>query len=109
MVCKQHGTEYIKDIGKGKNKRKRCNKCLVESVTRCRQNLKKRLVEHFGGECTKCGYSKSINALEFHHEDPKQKSFGISTNKTTRSYAKLLAEAEKCNLICANCHRELHY
>ncbi len=81
---------------------------MVEHVTKCRQGLKKRLVEHFGGKCSICGYDKCIAALEFHHKDTSAKEFAVSANNTTKSYAKLLVEAEKCVLICANCHRELH-
>lgn len=108
-MCKKHGIDFMKPSGLGKNKRMRCSKCNVEKVTKCRQNLKARLVKEFGGKCIKCGYNKSIKALEFHHRDPNTKIFGISTNKTTKSFAKLLEEAKKCDLICANCHRELHH
>lgn len=76
-------------------------------VTKSRRERKKKLVAHFGGKCTRCGYSKSVVALQFHHPDPN-KDFGISDRGVTKSYAKLLAEAEKCVLLCANCHAEEH-
>lgn len=107
-MCK-HGTEFLKLIGQGKNRRKRCSKCNVEKVTKCRQNLKKKLVDAFGGACKICGYNRSIKALEFHHINSTTKLFGISTNKTTKSFSKLLEEAKKCDLLCANCHREIHH
>lgn len=55
-----------------------------------------------------CGYSRCQAALEFHHLDPSEKDFGLSTNKTTKSLVKLIDELRKCILVCANCHREIH-
>lgn len=55
----------------------------------------------------KCGYSKSNNALQFHHTDPNTKSFRLSANMG-KGFEKLLAEAKKCVLLCANCHAEEH-
>lgn len=48
-----------------------------------------------------------MRALEFHHTDPKEKDFGISTC-LTKSIEELKAEADKCILVCSNCHAELH-
>jgi len=55
-----------------------------------------------------CGYSKYAGALDFHHLDEKNKSFDLSTRGLTRSWVKTKAETDKCILVCANCHRELH-
>ena len=42
------------------------------------------LVEEAGGKCQKCGYNKSIWALSFHHNDPTEKDFGLSTGGLSR-------------------------
>jgi predicted HNH restriction endonuclease len=55
-----------------------------------------------------CGYDKCIEALDLHHKDASQKDFGISSGGLTRSWELVKAEADKCVLLCANCHRELH-
>ncbi|MEN9390090.1 MAG: hypothetical protein RLZZ283_190 [Candidatus Parcubacteria bacterium] len=65
-------------------------------------------VDHAGGKCQVCGYSRSIRALTFHHRDPSKKDFGLSDRGLTRSWAKTLAEIDKCILLCANCHAEVH-
>lgn len=78
------------------------------NVSRWRINTKAKLVEYFGGSCQRCGYNKSMAALHFHHMG-NDKLFGIATKGRTRSWEKLLAEASKCELICANCHAELHH
>ena len=77
------------------------------NVVKHRRRIKKHLVERHGGKCVECGYNKSIYALQFHHIDPSTKSFGIAQAGVTRSYAELEAEADKCILLCANCHAEV--
>jgi hypothetical protein len=70
---------------------------------------KKKLIELAGGECCDCGYKKNISALEFHHLNPEEKSFGIDLRKCSNlQWNKLVEEVKKCVLICANCHRERH-
>jgi 5-methylcytosine-specific restriction endonuclease McrA len=70
---------------------------------------KKQLIEIAGGECCDCGYKKNISALEFHHLNPKEKSFGIDLRKCScAKWESLVEEVKKCVLICANCHRERH-
>ena len=43
----------------------------------------------------------------FHHLDPELKDFGISGN-ANRSWDKIQVELDKCVLLCANCHSEVH-
>jgi predicted transcriptional regulator len=77
----------------------------VKSV---RQRNKKRAVEYKGSVCVECGYNKCIWALEFHHIDPDEKDFSFS-QYSSHSWEKIEKEIDKCLLLCANCHRELHY
>lgn len=42
-----------------------------------RKNMKLQAVKLLGGKCSICGYSKCIDALEFHHKNPKEKDFKI--------------------------------
>ncbi len=64
--------------------------------------------EYKGNKCVLCGYNKCPRALSFHHVNPKSKSFGLSVKGLTRSWDKIKAELDKCVLICANCHMEVH-
>jgi len=67
------------------------------------------LIKEKGGKCKICGYDKNIAALEFHHIDPSKKSFQLdSRHLSNTTTEKLIEEANKCILVCANCHRELH-
>jgi len=71
-------------------------------------NLKKELKIKLGGKCSKCGYNKSFCALDFHHNQG-DKEGNVSRLIKDFSKQKALKEIEKCILLCANCHRELHH
>lgn len=71
--------------------------------------LKLQLVDLCGGKCEICGYNKNLSALEFHHLDKKTKEFELdATTLLSKSDDELLSELLKCQLLCANCHREVH-
>jgi len=76
-------------------------------ANRHRRKLKETLVYHKGGKCEKCGYNKSMRALQFHHTNPEQKDFGIG-RRTVSVLEKILKEVDKCRLLCSNCHLEEH-
>jgi 5-methylcytosine-specific restriction endonuclease McrA len=64
-----------------------------------------------GGKCQKCGYKKCLDALQFHHKNPKEKLFEIQSaiwGQVGVSESDILKEVEKCILLCANCHCETH-
>jgi hypothetical protein len=67
---------------------------------------KERAVAHKGGACERCGYNKCINALDFHHLDPTTKE--VENEFRSWSWERILLEIDKCILVCANCHREIH-
>lgn len=79
-----------------------------EAVKRRRKKLRIMAREYKGGKCMICGYDKCPRALSFHHLDPKKKLFGISEQGLTRSWTKIKQEIDKCILLCANCHMEVH-
>lgn len=81
---------------------------LKVAVKKRRKVLRQHAVEYKGGKCILCGYNKCIDALEFHHSNSGNKDFGLSQKGITRSWQKVRAELDKCVLICANCHREIH-
>lgn len=75
-----------------------------KDCTAWRIRTKEKLVQHFGNKCVDCFFVGPPFMFDFDHRDPSLKSFGIA-DSLTANYAKLLAEAEKCDLVCANCHR----
>lgn len=103
-ICKYHGlTTFVLE----KRGYFRCKKCRSENVIKRVKKLKTLAVEYKGKKCEICGYDKCINALEFHHIDGS-KDFAISDGKI-RSWERIKKELEKCQLLCANCHREQHW
>lgn len=102
--CKKHGmTLHI-----WSQSRWRCKKCRVEAVQKRREKIKELAIKYKGGKCCICGYNKCYRALEFHHLDPNSKDFSIGRNGHTRAWERVKLELDKCILVCANCHRELH-
>lgn len=76
-----------------------------ERANKHRKHYKNLLIQYKGGKCIVCGYNRV--ALDFHHLDPNMKDFGIGTIGSY-SLDMLKKEADKCVLLCANCHREFH-
>lgn len=59
--------------------------------------------------CTICGFNDH-RCLVFHHKDPKKKEYNIPEMVSNRlSLSKIKGEISKCVILCANCHRILHY
>ena len=81
---------------------------LIAAVHTRRKKVRRMAVEYKGGKCEMCGYDRCVDALEFHHNDQSGKKFGISEKGYTRSWKMVKDELDKCVMICANCHRELH-
>jgi hypothetical protein len=81
----------------------------IEMVVRCQRRKKLFAVEQFGGKCQICGYNKCIDALEFHHIDEKTKEESPSYIIMRWSWKRVKLELDKCVLLCANCHREVHH
>lgn len=83
-------------------------KYLIKAVAKRRKKVREMAVQYKGGKCIFCGYNRCSQALDFHHINSAGKDFGISDKGYTRSWQKVEEEIDKCVLVCANCHRELH-
>lgn len=59
--------------------------------------------------CKQCG-SDSPGCLDFHHQKESEKKMDVGT-MITYGYGRdsLRTEIEKCVVLCANCHRKMHY
>lgn len=61
------------------------------------------LLEYFASHpCVDCGETDPV-VLEFDHL--RDKSFNIGNKLTNYSWASIVAEIEKCEVVCANCHK----
>jgi DNA-binding CsgD family transcriptional regulator len=77
-----------------------------QAVVDYRKRVKLKLVEYKGGCCEKCGYNKSEQALQFHHINPEKKDFTVGGK--SYSFERMKLEVDKCIMVCANCHIEIH-
>lgn len=102
--CSKHG--LVEHIARGT--KQRCKPCRSEAVSKLRIRRKQQLVVLKGGACIGCGFDKYICALQFHHRDPSAKRFMLSGSGMTKAWKTVLEEADKCDLLCGNCHAEMH-
>ena len=117
QVCRKCNTEYsieffeLANVIKGKEYRRRqCRFCraLVKKKRRhklrdwfdsLRQELK----------CKNCEENRWY-VLDFHHRDPEEKEIHMGNCiRIGWSKQRILKEVKKCDVLCANCHRELHW
>lgn len=97
------------DCGRPKKRRgPRCNTC----ISRLRRDrVREKLYLERGTECIVCGYGgvEKIRVLEFHHIDAGSKVFNLTSDEVARrAWSEVIKEAEKCIVVCPNCHREIH-
>jgi hypothetical protein len=103
-ICKKHPSAKAFKRSDGSY---RCGKCASGWVINSRRNKKEKLVKMFGNKCAICGYNKYSGALDFHHLNPKTKSFALSVKGLCYSWDTIINEAKKCVLLCKNCHTEV--
>jgi hypothetical protein len=71
-----------------------------------RREDRTRLKMEFGGKCIICNYNRCLDALHFHH--PNQDKEKCVSHALHHGYEEGVREAKKCQLVCANCHSEIH-
>ena len=91
----------------GKDASPYCKPCTNAQTIERQQRLKAQAIAYKGSKCQLCGYNGYAGAMELHHRDPKEKDFSLSRAKLT-TFEKVRNELDKCDLLCANCHREEH-
>jgi hypothetical protein len=85
-----------------------CRKCRGRYQTSSYRQYKVQSVAYKGGACEICGYNRCLAALDFHHRDPSKKDprWRLMRNWT---FERIKEELDKCQLVCRNCHSEIHY
>jgi hypothetical protein len=115
-ICKYCGKEKplehyeIANVIKGKEYRRlKCRRCYQDTKNIWRKNnkdwiddLKKEM------SCKKCGIS-DYRILDFHHRESQEKEICIANSAMRWSKEKISKEIEKCDILCANCHRIFHW
>lgn len=117
MLCKYCGEDKpenkfeVANVVKGKvYRRRKCGVCKTKAQ-RIRRNSIRQWFDEYKTElgCANCG-NTDMRCLDFHHTDPTQKEQNLS-NIIRMGWGKerILREAQKCVILCANCHRIHHY
>ena len=114
-VCSKCGIEKPIDDFHWRNKslgtrRSECKEC-HNNIVKQKYAKNKEIINELKKDksCVKCGYNKCFAALDFHHIDPNNKVDTVARLSAYSNAESALKEAEKCVLLCANCHREFHY
>ena len=108
-VCGKCGKSFI--VKDNAFNRRYCYDCVPstpKSGAQNRQIIKQWALEYKGSKCEKCGYNKCSEALEFHHKNPEEKDFNLSDRNLILDWQEIKKELDKCVVVCANCHREIH-
>lgn len=101
-TCRECHKEYNKTHYR-KNKSKYVERAQIQRKTTRDwfHQYKQKLV------CKLCGDNRWW-VLEFHHNSPTKKEYAVSAIVGS-GILRLNKEIEKCSVLCANCHRNLHY
>jgi hypothetical protein len=90
-----------------------CKECQLSNERRNNQKAKEWIIS-LKKECSVCGEARHW-CLDFHHTNPKTKTMNISeysisgTTSFETKKKRILKELEQCIVVCANCHRDIHY
>jgi hypothetical protein len=106
IILKRKIYQHVRNKNKSKEDRQiqQANK-----RERIKEN-KLKAVHYKGGQCCICRYAKCMEALDFHHLHPEDKDHSLyDSNRKIQWDLKIHKdEIDKCILVCANCHREIH-
>jgi RecJ-like exonuclease len=87
----------------GSAKKKYCEACKKLLV----KKWKKIVMSKRGDKCERCGFTHpASDVFDFHHKDPATKEKKMVQ---IMSWEEFLSESDKCLLLCANCHRIVHW
>lgn len=77
----------------------------IARVAANKERLNQKVADYkLAAGCTDCGYKAHAEALDFDHIGDK--TFTISkAGSLGYSWKRILTEIEKCEVVCANCHR----
>ena len=95
----------------GNGSRSICKDCQCERIKQGQRETRD-YIQSLKTKCSRCGYDKCVEALDFHHINPKEKD-GVLSRYSRRVFSPATKdlidrEVEKCEVLCANCHREEH-
>ena len=105
----EYNTAYVRrfrQTPEGKAEMRRYNHSPAGQAAKRRAAAKRlTLINEFKNvPCANCDNRYPYYVMDFDHRDPAEKSFDLARGKYGRLDA-VIAEIEKCDVVCANCHR----
>jgi len=87
-----------------------CKQCSTIYYGNRIKNVKIRMIDYKGGKCERCNLKLEdthYSVFDFHHINPKEKDIKFDRIKYQK-WEVIQNEIDKCQLLCANCHRITH-
>jgi hypothetical protein len=78
----------------------------LDNRTQQREKIQQAIREAKNVPCADCGVRYPYYVMDFDHRDPSEKLFDISKCDRLGGFRQLEIEIAKCDVVCANCHRE---
>lgn len=95
-----------------------CSNCHRKITTKTNERIlpKNILLEYVGYKFCSICKNDNIILLDFHHIDPNTKELKISFETRNDNYNSIIdidnnvkKELDKCQILCSNCHHDLHF
>lgn len=100
-ICK-----YCRNLSR-KNLPKRKKYYLIDKIGR--QNFKEEIIQKYNSKCSVCEKELPSCVFEFHHLNPSEKEYNVSTLiQYYKNKERAYNEIKKCIMVCANCHKIIH-
>ena len=106
--CKECGCETDDEHAFRPN-RKTCRACQNYLQTIIALANRAVVDEYKNKPCRDCGGVFPTYVMDLHHRDASTKSFNISDTLGRHTKQDVIAELDKCDVLCSNCHRIRHY
>lgn len=106
-LCKKCHSEYMKKYYESKPEKyeHHKNNLVKDNDLKYQEKTRALLMMRLSEGCIDCGETDAV-VLEMDHRDIKTKKWNISKIlKTKVSIEQFVAELDKCDVVCANCHR----
>ena len=117
MLCRYCGKDFSEEHFELANvlngiayRRRKCRRCYQDTKNERKDRIRSWILEYKKDKkCENCGINDP-RVLEFHHQDPSQKEFNVGDIiRNGKSIENLRVEIDKCIVLCANCHRIIHW
>ena len=123
IICCRCGASHANS-----RKHRYCNSCQTEAVSkwkaahpegwkaiqvkaRRKRRIRQQEIRNAAKDrpCADCGVKYPFYVMDFDHKPDTVKEFNIASGLGGKSFKKFYAEIAKCDVVCANCHRERTY